>query len=118
MLRRLPLLLLLVCLLAQSWMRVATYEARHAQEEVAHMALHSQVIPHHHEDPGFGFHQDSSDASVEHVLGDASVQAPVLLGAPPLATLEASTFIRHELLVHRPYQPFIGLLDRPPKSSS
>jgi hypothetical protein len=75
-------------------------------------------VAHHHEHHDGHFHQDDSDASVQHALGDAGLFSPALMpsGAPALEGCPCSGPAMATYFAAPP--PFLQGLERPPKHTT
>lgn len=114
MLLRWLLVLLLTGLFGQGGARASEHPPSHNQE-VGHVTLHQQMVPHHHEGHERGFHRDDSDASRLHLLGDSGTQVPALLGSHASTARIFTTFCHEELRPRKLHQPYLGTLEKPPK---
>lgn len=114
MLLRWLLVFLLTGLFGQGGFRVSEHAPSH-NEEAEHVTLHQQKVSHHHEGHERGFHQDSSDASRLHLLGDSDTQAPALLGSHASTARIIKTFLHEDLRPRKLHQPYLGTQEKPPK---
>ncbi|MGR4867932.1 hypothetical protein ACIPRI_03565 [Variovorax sp. LARHSF232] len=114
MLRRLPVLLLLI---SAFWQALAV--GGHAQalgdlEEAAHAVIHWQEQPHHHHDDGSVSH-DVSEESVQHIVADGCLGGAAVL--PATISLFIPAAIERPFLGSEPAPPwpYLDGLRRPPR---
>jgi hypothetical protein len=109
---------LILCLCWQSLAQAGTAVALAEAEEVAHAAMHFHGEAHHHDADGDGgIHQDSSAASLQHLLDDACVFAPALVPGTRLPLMAPTPVSPADGVATAARSPFLDGLERPPRST-
>jgi hypothetical protein len=116
--RRLPVVVLLVCLFWQAWAHAGGTVMLAADRDVAHAVLHFEGEAHHHHHDGDegGLHQDDSTTSMSHIVADSGTFAPALWADASTPSFPVPGIVRHGLCIHPLPGPDLQGLERPPKT--
>lgn len=90
------------------------------QEERPHALMHAQGQNHHHDDDGTanGIHEDQSLESIQHLVSDAGVHAPVLVSRLELSLPQLPPGMPVPTAATPLPPPCLAVLERPPKTLS
>lgn len=118
MCRRLATFFLMLCVCWQSLAFAGAGLWVAQDEDAEHALLHFENTAHHHDHHDGEFHQDDSDASIQHALGDASLFSPGLMpSSGPMLPDSPSCGPMMATYIAAP-PPFLQGLERPPKHTA